>query len=332
MQGTVTLLNKLKRKDSTTNTDIWYKTILTDCVYKKTSLASVTGKTVGMGQQFTILIPFTGKYIPYKDWKNLVDKTGFYTLSPSDVIILGTVEEDVNDKNIIIEDLEDIRESDPLQYDNLKRQDIHSLVVVPLYDDTKNIGFYGVDNPHEESYEYTQNFLQIMGHFIVSSLKRRNLLKQLQNMSYSDQLTKLGNRFAMERYLEETIKSGNLGVVYCDITGLKRVNDTNGHKAGDDLILRACDSLREVFGTYGLFRVGGDELLALCPQIEKHVLEQKTSLLRETALKNSVVLAVGSDWQEVTNRDIDKVLSVAEQRMYEDKALYYKKAQSNIAQ
>ena len=101
MQGTVTLLNKLKRKDSTTNTDIWYKTILTDCVYKKTSLASVTGKTVGMGQQFTILIPFTGKYLPHKDWKNLVDETGFYTLSPSDVIILGTVEEDVTDKNII---------------------------------------------------------------------------------------------------------------------------------------------------------------------------------------------------------------------------------------
>lgn len=201
-----------------------------------------------------------------------------------------------------------------------------------MYDDTKNIGFYGVDNPHEESYEYTQNFLQIMGHFIVSSLKRRDLVKQLQNMSYSDQLTQLGNRFAMERYLEGAFKSGNLGVVYCDITGLKRVNDTKGHKAGDDLILRACDSLREVFGTYGLFRVGGDELLALCPQIEKHVLEQKTSLLRETALKNSVVLAVGSDWQEVTNRDIDKILAVAEQRMYEDKALYYKKAQSNIAQ
>lgn len=98
------------------------------------------------------------------------------------------------------------------------------------------------------------------------------------------------------------------------------------------MILRACDSLREVFGTYGLFRVGGDELLALCPQIEKHVLEQKTSLLREAALKNSVVMAVGSDWQEVTNRDIDKVLSVAEQRMYENKALYYKKTQSNIAQ
>ena len=101
MQGTVTLLNKLKRKDSTTNTDIWYKTILTDCVYKKTSLASVTGKTVGMGQQFTILIPFTGKYMPYSSWKNMEDKTGFYTLSEQDVIILEEVTEEVTDKTIV---------------------------------------------------------------------------------------------------------------------------------------------------------------------------------------------------------------------------------------
>lgn len=54
-----------------------------------------------MGQQFTILIPFTGKYLPYKEWKALEDKTGYYTLSSNDVIILGIVEEDVTDKNIV---------------------------------------------------------------------------------------------------------------------------------------------------------------------------------------------------------------------------------------
>ena len=48
-------------------------------------------------------------------------------------------------KHIVINDLEDIRVSDPLQYENLKNQDIHSLVVVPLYDDDRIIGFYGVD-------------------------------------------------------------------------------------------------------------------------------------------------------------------------------------------
>ena len=53
-----------------------------------------------MGQQFTILIPFTGKYLPYRDWKQLEDKNGYYTLSEQDVIILDIVTEDITAQNI----------------------------------------------------------------------------------------------------------------------------------------------------------------------------------------------------------------------------------------
>ena len=101
MQGTITLLNKLKRKDSITNLDVWYKTFIQDCVYKKDKISNVTGSVVSMGQEFTILIPFTGKYIPYNEWKRLEDKTGVYTLSTQDVIILEEVTEEVTDKNIV---------------------------------------------------------------------------------------------------------------------------------------------------------------------------------------------------------------------------------------
>ena len=100
MQGTVTLLNKLKRKDSTTNIDVWYKTVIKDCIYKKDKISTVNGNIVSMGQQFTILIPFTGKYLPYRDWKQLEDKTGYYTLSEQDVIILDIVTEDITAQNI----------------------------------------------------------------------------------------------------------------------------------------------------------------------------------------------------------------------------------------
>lgn len=199
-----------------------------------------------------------------------------------------------------------------------------SLVVVPLYFESKNIGFYGVDNPHGESFEYTQNMLQIVGHFIISCLRRRDLLAELQEMSYHDQLTKLGNRFAMDKYIAECSHDESLGVVYCDITGLKKVNDTEGHKSGDRLILRACDSLKEVFDGYGLFRIGGDELLALCPKIACDELSRREAELKKTALNHSVVLAVGAVWQETTEGDIDKLLSKAEKLMYEDKSLYYK--------
>ncbi len=57
-------------------------------------------------------------------------------------------------RHIVIERLEDIRETEPLQYENLKRQNVHSLVVVPLYDGEKLIGFYGVDNPPVKLLEY----------------------------------------------------------------------------------------------------------------------------------------------------------------------------------
>ena len=230
-----------------------------------------------------------------------------------------------SDKNIIIEDLEDIRESDPLQYENLKRQNIHSLAVVPLYDDGRIIGFYGVDNPPGESLDYAQNMLQIVGHFIVSCIKRRNLLKELRNMSYSDQLTGIGNRHAMYEYIADMRYGESIGVVYCDITGLKRVNDTQGHEAGDRLICRACESLKRVFGDCGVFRIGGDELLALCSQMDEEELKERIERLKKDIQENDVVMAVGAVWQKDGRANIEKLLSESEKLMYEDKAVYYKK-------
>ena len=88
-------------------------------------------------------------------------------------------------RHIVIEDLEEIRESAPLQYEILKEQNIRSLVVVPLYDREKLIGFYGVDNPPAKLLEYASNMLQTAAYFIVSSLKRRNLVRELQKRSYN---------------------------------------------------------------------------------------------------------------------------------------------------
>ncbi len=88
-------------------------------------------------------------------------------------------------KHIVIEDLEAIRETEPLQYENLKQQSVHSLVVVPLYNGKKIIGFYGVDNPPVKSLEYAFNMLQTAAYFIVSSLKRRDLFRELKKKSFN---------------------------------------------------------------------------------------------------------------------------------------------------
>lgn len=233
-------------------------------------------------------------------------------------------------KHIVIRDLEDIRYNDPLQYENLKRQDIHSLVVVPLYDDGKVVAFYGVDNPAQDlSFEYTSNMLQIMGHFLVSSLKRRDLVRELRRMSYYDPLTGLGNRFALEEDVEKLERSQSIGVIYCDISGLKRVNDEQGHLAGDNMIKRAAQCLKDVFSNEGVYRIGGDELLVLCPNIEKAEFQKATQDLRERMQEKDVTIAIGSIWKEEASENIDQLMTDAERWMYSDKDAYYKQMGMN---
>lgn len=227
-------------------------------------------------------------------------------------------------KHIVIKNIEDIREKDPLQYENLKRQDIHSLVVVPLYDDGEAIGFYGVDNPPKKSLEYASNMLQIMAHFIISSLRRRNLIRTLQDMSYCDQLTKIGNRHAMNDYIENMEQNQCLGIVYCDVTGLKQTNDREGHEAGDRLIINSCESMKQIFDGYGLFRIGGDELLAICTQMEESVFAEKIEQLKKDLIERGVHMAVGAVWEKDSLAGMDKLISEAEKRMYKDKSEYYK--------
>lgn len=229
-------------------------------------------------------------------------------------------------KNIIIKDLENIRESNPLQYEVLKVQDVHSLVVVPLYDDGKAIGFFGIDNPPVEILAYARNMLQIMAHFILSAIKRRELVRQLRKMSYIDRLTQLGNRFAMDEFVAHINPERSIGLVFCDVTGLKQVNDLEGHAAGDRLLQRAGDSLKRVFEDSGLFRIGGDEFLVLCPDIQETEWMEKMSALRADMREHDVTMAVGAVWKQDGRDGIDKLLSESEKKMYQDKASYYESA------
>lgn len=226
-------------------------------------------------------------------------------------------------KDIIIEDLEDIREEDPLMYEVLKPQNIHSLVVNPLFYDKKTIGFYGVDNPPSEFLAMISDMFQIMGHFFVSTLRRRNLLKRLEAMSYSDQLTDIGNRHAMNDYLVKINHEDSLGIVYCDVTGLKRVNDRDGHEAGDKLLLRACSCLKRFFEDYALFRIGGDEFLAICPKISEEELRGRVERLRTDMRENDAIMAIGVVWRQDGRENINMLLSEADGLMYDDKRAYY---------
>lgn len=99
----ITLFNKLKRKDSLTNVDIWYKTILDDVVWYRSTERDVLANGVAIGDYITILVPFNESYIPYNEWKVKNMQTEHYTISVGDYVVKGEVDDNIDSSNIVKE-------------------------------------------------------------------------------------------------------------------------------------------------------------------------------------------------------------------------------------
>ncbi len=231
---------------------------------------------------------------------------------------------DAFEKNtcIIIKDVEAIKETEPLTYEYLRPQNIHSLVASALVIEDTIIGFYGVDNPPEEIMDHVVDVAEIVGHFIASLLQKQKLMALLEKLSFEDSLSGARNRHALNDYISYHSLLRNVGIVYCDVLGLKKVNDTLGHVAGDELIIRASLCLQNEFRKTDIYRVGGDEFLVLCADIAQDVFEQKVQNLRKSMHENEAVMSLGSLWREVV-LDVDALIAEADNLMYQEKRAYY---------
>ena len=232
------------------------------------------------------------------------------------------------DRNVVIADVESLKELDPLVYNSLSTQGIHSLVVSPLIIEDKIIGFYGTDNPPAELMHNIQDMAWIIGHFLVSLLKKRELIAHLAELSYFEQLTGFQNRHAMEAYINHSQTAESIGIIYCDVMGLKKINDSEGHQAGDALLLRASDCLKKHFARTELYRIGGDEFLVICEGIDKGDFNARIETLRYDMAQNNAMMALGSIWCEQTD-DIEKLIIDADKLMYAEKQAYYAEAAKN---
>lgn len=94
-------------------------------------------------------------------------------------------------------------------------------------------------------------------------------IAQVHGQAHLDGLTGVKSKHAyleMERALDGKLSQGTLpgfAIVVCDVNGLKKINDTQGHQAGDEYIRRACEMVCEVFAHSPVYRVGGDEFVAV---------------------------------------------------------------------
>jgi diguanylate cyclase (GGDEF)-like protein len=117
-----------------------------------------------------------------------------------------------------------------------------------------------------------ETFLRAIADQLVGAIHRAELFAQVEALAYTDSLTGLASRRAVEAALEEACDTasapGSPALVLCDIDDLKQVNDSGGHEAGDQVLCRAAQALVEAAAPYEdavVGRFGGDEFCILLP-------------------------------------------------------------------
>ena len=148
----------------------------------------------------------------------------------------------------------------------------------------------------------------------------------------TDSMTGVKNKHAFmvrEKEIDANIRdeiAGNFAVVVCDVNGLKKINDTLGHKAGDEYIISACKMVCEIFQHSPVYRIGGDEFVAVLGGRDYHMRNELMRLLHDRSVQHidsgGVVVSAGiSDYEIGTDEDFHTVFARADELMYEEKKL-----------
>ena len=120
--------------------------------------------------------------------------------------------------------------------------------------------------------EKDAGFLRAIADQLVAAIHRAELFARVEALAYTDSLTGVASRRAVEQALEEACGSppgdGMPALVLCDIDDLKQVNDAGGHEAGDRALRAVAEALAAASARHEdavVGRFGGDEFCVLLP-------------------------------------------------------------------
>lgn len=165
--------------------------------------------------------------------------------------------------------------------------------------------------------------------------------EQLKYISFHDPLTGLYNRTYYEAEINRLRKEGkSVGLMICDVDGLKSVNDLEGHQAGDQLLVRAARLLKNsITEDETLARIGGDEFVVIFPDADLSKIKTVKQAI-QTAIKeynrehheNIMNISIGYDIGEKEMNDYKMVFTNADNHMYHDKLSRNQKNLGSIIQ
>lgn len=153
---------------------------------------------------------------------------------------------------------------------------------------------------------------------------RKSAEKERIYMSYNDHLTGLYNRrfFEIELKRLDTERNLPISIIMGDVNGLKFINDSFGHNAGDELLIKTAGIFKKFFREDEIIaRLGGDEFIVLLPRTNESETELIIQRINDLISKVKVVnmnlsISFGHSSKTSVDEDIQEVLMKAEDSMY----------------
>ncbi|NIS80278.1 MAG: diguanylate cyclase [Anaerolineales bacterium] len=161
-------------------------------------------------------------------------------------------------------------------------------------------------------------------------MENARLFKEVQRLAVTDQLTGLFNRHKMDEVLAFEVERAHrydrpLSLIMIDLDGLKRVNDTHGHSAGDEVLKLVANGIRNEIRTVDLpTRFGGDEFVVVLPEANleaaTQVAKRICALITNTKFMGELI-SISAGVAQWTPRypTVEGFLAAADQAMYEAK-------------
>lgn len=200
---------------------------------------------------------------------------------------------------------------------------VRRLVSGHLTQSGKSLGFTEVVNPSALAFKSASLLLSTLTLFLASMLRNRDTFRSLERLSTTDQLTGAGNRRGFTEYIRAVPDGIFLAFIFGDLNGLKRINDMQGHEAGDHLLQQAVRHMKALSGDNAVFRMGGDEFMVIARNASEQQAQQLVRELLARYRSSGISMALGVVVCQTPIANIDEVLSQADREMYTDKERIY---------
>ena len=221
-------------------------------------------------------------------------------------------------------DMEKLQEQNPIWKASLEQAGVKTVVLYPLRHGGELLGYMWALNFNVENVLKIKETLELTTFFLASEISNYLLLYKLKILSTIDTLTGVRNRNEMNNRVDRIV-AGNepvpQGVLFADLNGLKRVNDEQGHAAGDKMLRAAASILQSVFHDGEVYRAGGDEFMILVNEISEDDVQDRVARVHFLSGKTeNVRFSIGVCYGK---KDIRKAMRLADERMYAFKNGYY---------